>query len=37
LELETDTPIDMTPWKNAKWASLALVIIVLLIYVLFAV
>ncbi len=35
-ELEADTPIDMTPWKNAKWASLALVVVVLLIYVAFA-
>lgn len=35
-ELENDTPIDMTPWKNAKWASLALVLVVLLIYVVFA-
>lgn len=36
-ELENDTPIDMTPWKNAKWASLALVLVVLLIYVVFAI
>lgn len=35
--LETDTPIDMTPWKNAKWASLILVVVVLFIYVFFAV
>ncbi len=34
--LETSTPIDMTPWKNAKWASLFLVIIVLSIYIAFA-
>jgi SSS family solute:Na+ symporter len=34
--LETDTPIDMTPWKHAKWASLALVVVVLLIYVAFS-
>jgi solute:Na+ symporter, SSS family len=33
---ETDTPIDMTPWKNAKWASLALVVVVLVIYVAFS-
>ncbi|MGB1131033.1 MAG: solute:sodium symporter family transporter, partial [Haloferula sp.] len=25
-KLETSTPIDMTPWKNAKWASIALVV-----------
>ena len=36
-ELQTDTPIDMTPWKNAKWASAALVFVVLLIYVFFAI
>lgn len=35
-QLTTGTPIDMTPWKNAKWASLALVIVVLGIYVGFA-
>ena len=35
-KLETDTPIDMTPWKNAKWASLALVVAVIAIYVAFA-
>jgi len=35
--LETDTPIDMTPWKNAKWASLALVVVVVLIYIFFAI
>lgn len=35
-KLESDTPIDMTPWKNAKWASLALVIVVILIYLAFA-
>jgi SSS family solute:Na+ symporter len=34
--LETDTPIDMTPWKNAKWASLALVVVVLAIYAVFS-
>lgn len=34
--LETSTPIDMTPWKNAKWASLGLIIIVLAIYISFA-
>ena len=36
FNLETDTPIDMTPWKNAKWASLALVVVVLIIYVAFS-
>lgn len=35
-KLETSTPIDMTPWKNAKWASLALVVIVIAIYAAFA-
>ena len=34
--LETDTPIDMTPWKNAKWASLGLILVVLIIYAVFA-
>ena len=34
--LETRTPIDMTPWKNAKWASLLLVILVIAIYAAFA-
>lgn len=31
--LENTTPIDMTPWKNAKWASLVLIILVLAIYI----
>ncbi len=35
-KLEADTPIDMTPWKNAKWASLGLVVVVLAIYIFFA-
>lgn len=35
-KLETSTPIDMTPWKSAKWASLALVVIVIAIYAAFA-
>ena len=35
-KLETTTPIDMTPWKNAKWASLILVIVVVVIYASFA-
>jgi len=35
-KLETSTPIDMTPWKNAKWASLGLVVVVLAIYIIFA-
>jgi len=30
--LETQTPIDMTPWKAAPWASLGLVAIVVAIY-----
>ncbi len=34
--LETSTPIDMTPWKNAKWASLGLIIVVIAIYASFA-
>jgi SSS family solute:Na+ symporter len=35
-KLETSTPIDMTPWKNAKWASLILITLVILIYAGFA-
>lgn len=35
-KLETSTPIDMTPWKNAKWASLILVVTVISIYAAFA-
>lgn len=35
-KLETSTPIDMTPWKNAKWASIALVVTVITIYAAFA-
>jgi solute:Na+ symporter, SSS family len=35
-KLETTTPIDMTPWKNAKWASLFLVVVVIAIYAAFA-
>lgn len=35
-KLETSTPIDMTPWRNAKWASLALIVLVLGIYAAFA-
>jgi uncharacterized sodium:solute symporter family permease YidK len=34
--LETQTPIDMTPWAGAPWASLALVAIVIAIYASFA-
>jgi solute:Na+ symporter, SSS family len=34
--LETDTPIDMTPWKGAKVASLVLVVAVIGIYISFA-
>lgn len=34
--LETTTPIDMTPWKNAKWASLFLIAAVISIYAFFA-
>lgn len=34
--LETDTPIDMTPWKGAKIASLILIIVVIAIYASFA-
>jgi SSS family solute:Na+ symporter len=34
--LVNTTPIDMTPWKNAKWASLVLIILVLAIYISFA-
>jgi SSS family solute:Na+ symporter len=35
-KLETQTPIDMTPWAGAPWASLALVAIVITIYASFA-
>lgn len=35
-KLETNTPIDMTPWKGAKLASLGLVILVIAIYASFA-
>jgi SSS family solute:Na+ symporter len=35
--LEMSTPIDMTPWKGAKFTSVILVIVVLSIYVFFAV
>lgn len=34
--LEKSTPIDMTPWKNAKWASAVLIAAVLTIYAAFA-
>lgn len=35
-ELTSGNTIDMTPWKNAKWASLGLVLLVLVIYIAFA-
>jgi SSS family solute:Na+ symporter len=35
-ELVSGNTIDMTPWKNAKWASLGLVVVVLAIYIAFA-
>lgn len=35
-KLKTSTPIDMTPWAGAPWASLALVAIVVAIYASFA-
>ena len=35
-KLEADTPIDLTPWKGAKWASLGLLIIVVAMYASFA-
>jgi len=35
-ELTSGNTIDMTPWKNAKWASLGLILIVLAIYIGFA-
>ncbi|MGI9178481.1 MAG: solute:sodium symporter family transporter, partial [Pirellulales bacterium] len=35
-KLETSTPIDMTPWAGAPWASLALVAVVIAIYAGFA-
>lgn len=34
--LETDTPIDMTPWKGAKLTSLILIVVVVGIYASFA-
>ena len=34
--LETDTPIDLTPWKGAKWVGLGLLIVVVVIYACFA-
>ena len=34
--LETKTPIDMTPWKHAKWAGLVLIVAVITIYATFA-
>jgi beta-galactosidase len=34
--LETNTPIDMTPWSGARWAGLALVAAVLALYAGFA-
>ncbi|MCX6938671.1 MAG: solute:sodium symporter family transporter [Verrucomicrobia bacterium] len=35
-ELSSGNTIDLTPWKNAKWASLLLVLLVVGIYVMFA-
>ena len=35
-QLETRNPIDLTPWKHAKWASAGLVLVVVAIYVAFA-
>jgi SSS family solute:Na+ symporter len=35
-KLVNTTPIDMTPWKNAKWASALLILMVLGIYAFFA-
>jgi len=35
-KLVANNPIDLTPWKNAKWASTALVLIVIAIYIGFA-
>lgn len=34
--LKTSTPIDMTPWKNAKWAGVGLIVAVFAIYIGFA-
>lgn len=34
--LVNNTSIDMTPWKNAKWASLVLIVLVLATYIGFA-
>lgn len=35
-KLETDNEIDLTPWKGAKWAGAALIILVVAIYAAFA-
>ena len=35
-EMQTNTPIDMTPWSGAKWASIILIILVIVIYVMFS-
>ncbi|HSG34506.1 MAG TPA: hypothetical protein VLA37_08215, partial [Sphingomonadaceae bacterium] len=35
-KIQTDNEIDLTPWKGAKWASAALVILVIGIYAAFA-
>jgi SSS family solute:Na+ symporter len=35
-KIETDNEIDLTPWKGAKWASAALVLVVIGIYAAFA-
>ena len=34
--LESDTPIDMTPWGGAKFSSVILVVVVIAIYMAFA-
>jgi SSS family solute:Na+ symporter len=34
--LEAKSPIDMTPWKHAKWAGLLLILAVVAIYAIFA-
>jgi uncharacterized sodium:solute symporter family permease YidK len=35
-KIETGNDIDLTPWKGAKWASAALVLLVIGIYAAFA-
>ena len=34
--IETNTSIDLTPWKGAKWAALILAFVVITIYITFS-